>query len=32
MSGVEPLTKPGTFTNIPSFADSWRNKGRKPSA
>ena len=32
MSGVEPATKPGTFTAIPSFADSWRSKRRKPSA
>ena len=32
MSGVEPATKPGTFTAIPSFTDSWRNKRRKPSA
>ena len=32
MSGVEPAKKPGTFTAIPSFADSWRSKRRKPSA
>ena len=31
MSGVEP-GKPGEFTTIPSFAESWRGKRRKPSA
>ena len=29
MSGVEP-GKPGEFTTIPSFAESWRGKRRKP--
>ena len=32
MSGVEPATRPETFTAIPSFAESWRSKRRKPSA
>jgi hypothetical protein len=31
MSGVEP-GKPGEFTTVPSFAESWRSKRRKPSA